>query len=145
MHQYERRSKSNARDVIDYEIAMMEHSASRVLGGPPDGSFDQFAFLESFLLHCRILLEFFGRPNTKYTDNLYFQKPVTCDVDPSDEMLDAVRKLATKLESRWGQKLNKFLAHPTEPRYTTARSWPVEEMRDEMRGLIGYWRACTGG
>ncbi len=146
MHQYERRSKSNARDVIDYEIEMMEHSAARVLSRPPNRSdFDQFAFLEAFLLHFRILLEFFGKPEARYRDNLYFQKPQTCDVDPSEETLDAVKKLAANLETRWGWKLNKFLAHPTEPRYTTTRSWAVQEMRDDMRALVAHWRSSCRG
>jgi hypothetical protein len=40
----------------------------------------------------------------------------------------------------WAERLNKFLAHPTERRYTTKRSWPVEQMRDEMRRLVALWR-----
>lgn len=146
VHRYERRHKSNARDVINYEIDMMEHSASRVLEKAPDlTDNDQFLYLEAFLLHFRILLEFFGKPDKRYPDNLYFQKPETCEVDPPKEVLAKTRKLAASLHAKWGPKLNKFLAHPTEPRYTTSRDWTVEEMREEMRGLVSYWRDCGGG
>ena len=51
-----------------------------------------------------------------------------------------VAELTPPLHERWNKSLNKFLAHPTERRYTTPRSWPVEEMRDAMRELIAVWR-----
>jgi hypothetical protein len=145
MYRYERRLKSNARDVINYKIDMMEYSATRLLASEPDlANYDQFVFLEAFLLHFRILLEFFGKPDKRFTDNLYFQKPETCAVDPTQETLEASRKLAASLHARWGHKLNKFLAHLTEPRYTASRDWVVEEMRNEMRALVACWQESGG-
>ncbi len=141
MRHYERPPKGSAKDVVDYEIDMMEHCATRVLAGGQDaGNHDQFAFLEAFLLHFRILLEFFGKPNERYKDNVYFQLPLTCEISPAGETLQSVEKLAATLEAKWGRKLNKFLAHPTQLRYTTSRSWPVEEMRDQMRALVAHWK-----
>lgn len=135
-------SYHNARDVIDYEIDMMERSAARVLDNLPDHSdFDQFILLEAFLLHFRILLEFFAEPDRRQRDNLYFQRPETCGVSPSRETLEAAKNLAASLQAKWGQKLNKFLAHPTEPRYTTSRGWPVEEMRGRCERL---WHTGAG-
>jgi hypothetical protein len=142
-HQYERSVKTSAKDVIDYEIVMMEHCATRVLHHPPDVSDrDQLVCLEAFLLHFRVLLEFFGKPDRRHKDNLYFQRPQTYAAYPSEEAIEAASRHAANLEAKWGQRLNKFLAHPTERRYTTRRSWPVEEMRMEMRTLVNYWHNC---
>jgi hypothetical protein len=139
---FERPPKSTAKDVIDYEIAMMEHCCSRTLEAHrPNLSGDDLAFLEAFLLHFRILLEFFGKPKP-FPDNLHFQKPETCGAHASDEARSAVAEHVGVMEQRWGKRLNKFLAHPTQGRYTTPRDWPVEEMRAEMRQLVTYWRDC---
>jgi hypothetical protein len=139
---FERPPKVEARDVIDYEIEMMEHCASRLLKSqtPPDTlSQDQLAFLEGFLLHFRILLEFFGKPSNQYQDNLYFQRPETYGLTPSAANLAAARAGARKLHSEWNEKLNKFLAHPTERRYTTKRSWQVKKMLEDMHELTALW------
>lgn len=144
---YERPPKEAPRDVIDYEIEMMEHCAKRVLESEVlQGTLerDQLAFLEAFLLHFRILIEFFGTPAPRFKDNLYFQKPETYWLTPSPETLAVVKKRADALDEQWSGKLNKFLAHPTERRYTTKRSWPVERMREEMRDLTDAWRSLVG-
>lgn len=139
---FERPAKATARDVIDYEIAMMEHCCSRALESHrPKLSADDLAFLEAFLLHFRILLEFFGKPGP-FPDNLHFQKPETCGALVSDEVRSAVAAHASAMEEKWGQRLNKFLAHPTQKRYTTKRDWPIEEMRGEMRQLVRHWGNC---
>ena len=134
-HSFERPPKSRPKDVIDYEIAMMEHCCNRTLVSKHPLSRDDLAFLEAFLFHFRILLEFFGEPG-RYPDNLHFQKPETCGVQVSKDALAAVAAQAHTMENQWGQKLNKFLAHPTERRYTAPRSWPIYQMRTEMRQLV---------
>ncbi|MGH7342223.1 MAG: hypothetical protein ACREKH_17170, partial [Candidatus Rokuibacteriota bacterium] len=86
------------------------------------------------LLHFRILLEFFDEPptNPRYKDNLQFQWPKSYGADPSAAAIKESKTIAKELKDAWDEKLNKFLAHPTERRYTTKRSWPVEKMLDDM-------------
>jgi len=140
---FERPPKSSAKDVIDYEIAMMEHCCRRTLASKQPSSLDRndLAFLEAFLLHFRILLESFGKPR-RFADNLHFQRPETCGLHVSQGVRSAVAARARALEHKWGQRLNTFLAHPTQRRYTTPRDWAVEEMRAEMGELVKYWRDC---
>ena len=143
MSDFERPTKNSAKDVIDYEIEMFEHCAERLRDIPGRSlTKDQLAMLEAFLLHFRILLEFFGEPNDRFHGNLYFQRPGTYDRDPSAAALKTAADLATALDATWGRRLDKFLAHPTSRRYTEGRTWHVRQMRSEMVPLIGLWRQC---
>jgi hypothetical protein len=136
-------TKTSAKDVIDYEIRMLNHCARRTLDvNTAELDDDQLAILEAFLLHFRILLEFFGRPNPRYVDNLYFQRPASYDRTPTQAQLRESGEIAERLEAQWGEKLNKYLAHPTVRRHLDKRSWPVDQMHDEMSRLIRVWRAA---
>jgi len=141
---FARSEKTSARDVVDYEIRMLEHCATQTIAVTNvDLDENELAILEAFLLHFRILLEFFGKPSTnpRFADNLHFAWPQSHGGTPTPDALKDAKRIAKELEVAWGEKLNKFLAHPTDRRYTTQREWPVEDMRDEMRRLIGLWRA----
>ena len=144
---FERSPKSTAKDVVDYEIGMLEHCAMRLLAFEDEVlTKDELAFLEAFLLHFRILLEFFGEPRESYPDNLHFELLESYDHgrSPSATALAKAREGAARLTAEWNGKLNKFLAHPTDKRYQTPRSWPVEKMREEMRRLVALWRDTWG-
>jgi hypothetical protein len=145
---FERPSKINPHDVIEYEVQMLEYCATRLVDSKrplsnPLGP-AKLVLLEAFLLHFRVLLEFFGTPsnNAHYRDNLYFQRPESCGLPPCPKAVAKVQMLVAPLHAEWNERLNKFLAHPTERRYTTPRSWPVYAMRAGMRELVEVWRSA---
>lgn len=124
-----------------YEIDMLRETAGQLEKDRWQGNFHKWIVLESFLLHFRNLIEFFGRPDPRDTD-LSIQKPESFWPDasnrPKDGELTQLRKLDlwTKYEgSNNPGSISKYLQHCTEHRID-AKDWLVTEMYDEIRNTI---------
>jgi hypothetical protein len=122
--------------TILYEIDMLHHTAAHLVKEPPN-DFDSWACLESFLVHFRNLIEFFGKP-APWGDDLSVSKPdaiwTVADTRPPDsELAKLARKdLWDKYESAAGDsKISKYLHHCTQQR-VYAMNWPVGTMHAEL-------------
>jgi hypothetical protein len=58
-----------------YEIDMLRHTAETLAQGKWNVALDEWACLESFLVHFRNLIEFFGCPGPPRRDDLHITKP----------------------------------------------------------------------
>jgi hypothetical protein len=104
---------------------------------------DLWVYLESFLLHYRNLVEFFGKAPTKKTD-LSIRRPDKIWPDPksrpSDAELAEMQALGEELrvtyeDPKKDDTISKYLQHCTEHRIQ-AKSWEPREMMFEMERLM---------
>ena len=120
-----------------YEIDMLRETAGQLEKDKWQGNFHKWVVLESFLLHFRNLIEFFGRPDPRGTD-LSIRKPESFWADaanrPADLALTRLRKqdLWAKYEGTNPSSISKYLQHCTEHRIY-AKDWPVSDMYNEIR------------
>lgn len=124
-----------------YEIDMLRETTGQLEKDRWQGNFHKWVVLESFLLHFRNLIEFFGRPDPRGTD-LSIQKPESFWPDasnrPKDGELTQLRKsdLWTKYEGATNpDSISKYLQHCTEHRID-AKDWPVGDMYNEIRTTV---------
>jgi hypothetical protein len=136
----ERPPKETARDVIAYEIQMLEYCYKELakLKAP---SSKRNAVLEAYLLHARILIEFFSdEPKHKDDDLKYFLDCTSWLGRPlTEEEKNKVRPVVAALREKWWNPLNKFLMHCTVKRYTVKRSWNVAAIHGSILELVKYY------
>ena len=124
-----------------YEIDMLRETAGQLEKDKWQGNFHKWVVLESFLLHFRNLIEFFGRPDPRGTD-LSIQKPEGFWTDaanrPADAVLARLRNpdLWAKYEGTNNPySISKYLQHCTEHR-VDAKDWAVSDMYNEIRVAV---------
>lgn len=124
-----------------YEIDMLRDTARQLEKDRWQGNFHKWVVLESFLLHFRNLIEFFGRPDPRSTD-LSIQKPESFWPNPANrptvQVLARLRKpdLWTKYEGANNPRsISKYLQHCTEHRID-AQDWPVSDMYTEISSAV---------
>jgi hypothetical protein len=107
---------------------------------------DLWAYLESFLLHYRNLIELFGKVPTKKTD-LSILRPDDIWPDlhsrPSDEELSEMQKIGEVLRLKYedpaqNDTISKYLQHCTTHRIQ-AKSWQPSQMMYEIERLISMF------
>ena len=123
-----------------YEIDMLRETAGQLEKDRWQGNFHKWVVLESFLLHFRNLIEFFGRPDPRDT-YLSIYKPEGFWSDaarPSESVFAQLLRpdLWTKYEGATNpDSISKYLQHCTEHRID-AKDWPVSEMYNEIRTTV---------
>jgi hypothetical protein len=144
--------KAEHYQTVLYEIDMLRYSYSRILK-PPDGAryADVWAYLESFLVHYRNLLDFFGKSRPRGTD-LTIERPETiwsaeAGVDrqmPAQQDMQKMRTVGRRLWEKYddpGKRddtLSRYLQHCTMHRTSPKRWFPVE-MMSEVGDLIALF------
>lgn len=123
-----------------YEIDMFRETARQLEADKWQGEFHKWVVLESFLLHYRNLIEFFGKPLQPGTTDLSIEKPESfwTGAPPAAAVLAGLRRrdLWEKYEGRANQSsISKYLQHCTEYRID-AKDWPVSDMHNELRGTV---------
>ncbi|MCZ4577769.1 MULTISPECIES: hypothetical protein [Gordonia] len=116
---------------IEYEVRMLMHTARR-LSAYPDydamtpGSIekaDHDAYLESFLIHARVIHEFFRPESPSRADDIR-----AWQVCPDLKDADGDMGLDPVLSDAVLQRINKQLAHPTTARVTTKQPFPIRDI-----------------
>ena len=136
--------KAEHYQTVLYEIDMLRYSYSRILK-PPDGAryADVWAYLESFLVHYRNLLDFFGKPNPRRTDltgkhpeMIWSTEAGLNDRMPDREDLQKMRTVGRRLWEKYDNPkkrddtISRYLQHCTTYRTSPKRWFPVEMMHE---------------
>ena len=118
------------------EAELSRHDAGNVpgSGNPSNDNMHYSALLESFLLHTRILLDFFG-PTRSQDDCLA--------IDFANGWTTAWVAKCSYLDEQRRKKLNKLLAHPSATResYNGNKQWDHTMIHGELSSLIAKFRA----
>jgi hypothetical protein len=133
---YSRPEKGNHLATIQYEMDMLDYCYETLVSkvGKWSDIRNAFVCLESFLLHYRNLIEFFGQEG---------------DLKSSEPVVWARRKLSQagidsitdrKLCSKYRGPISAYLQHCTKKRASVERSWNVYEMNIEIQPLIAIFR-----
>jgi hypothetical protein len=122
-----------------YEIDMVRFAGSRLLRGKWESEKDQWARLESFLVHYRNLIEFLGkdegeiRAGDLHVSNIW--KILGVQVPPDFPRIRVEgAKLWTKYE-RVNDRISRYLQHCTTQR-TQVKSWEVGTMNRELESVL---------
>jgi hypothetical protein len=139
-----RTDKLTHAQTILYEMDMLRFAYDKIpFLWPEAREADLWVYLESFLLHYRNLVEFFGKTPKKKTD-LSIQMPGKIWPDalsrPSETELAEMQALGEELRARYehpkkDDTISKYLQHCTEHRIQ-AKSWEPREMMVDMENLI---------
>src|SRR6266446_2607531 len=117
---FSRPDKLTDADTILYEIDMVRFAASRLLRGKWESEKDQWACLESFLVHYRNLIEFLGkhegeiRAGDLHVSNIW---KILGAPEPRD--LSRIRTEGAKLWSKYervSDRISRYLQHCTTQR-----------------------------
>jgi hypothetical protein len=139
-----RTDKLTHAQTILYEIDMLRYPYDKIpFLWREAREADLWVYLESFLLHYRNLVEFFGKAPRK-KDDLSIQRPAKIWPDPKSrptaaelaEMQDLGEELRGMYEdSKKRDTISKYLQHCTEQRIE-AKSWEPREMIFEMERVM---------
>jgi hypothetical protein len=150
-----RPDKLNNAQTVLYEIDMLRFTREYLSSaGTSRNPQDEWVYLESFLLHYRNLIEFFGKPVGDEDDlSIYRPEAIWGKKPPAEADLDFMKRpeLREKYDTRDNLgAISKYLHHCTTQR-TVARNWPVLEMFEELRptlekfeSLLPQFRPATG-
>jgi hypothetical protein len=136
---FSRPDKLTDRDTILYEIDMVRFAASRLLRGKWESEKDQWACLESFLVHYRNLIEFLGkeqhlvRDTDLHVSNIWQRLGM-----PEPAQLPTIRKQGDKLWAKYERvedRISRYLQHCTTVR-TESKSWEVGTMNGELEPVL---------
>jgi hypothetical protein len=135
--------------TVLYEVDMLRFSYSRVtkpLDEAKEG--DVWVDLESFLVHYRNLLDFFGKPPREDSDLSISRPDVIWDANlglnsqrPSAEILDRIQKVGRALWEKYENRkqrndtISRYLQHCTTFR-TSFKEWFPVEMMAEIKEAI---------
>jgi hypothetical protein len=135
--------------TVLYEIDILRFSFSQLVT-PPDTARDAdvWAYLESFLVHYRNLLDFFGKPPSRNTD-LAIRNPEAiwsveaglADRRPAEEPLERMRALGRTLWEKYedpdkrADTISRYLQHCTTFRISPKQWFPVEMMHEISEAL----------
>jgi hypothetical protein len=140
--------KAEHYQTVLYEIDMLRYSYARVLN-PPEAARDAdvWAYLESFLVHYRNLLDLFGKPQPRETD-LTLEHPEMiwsaglgfADRQPGEVTLAKMRILGLKLWKKYEDRsksdtISRYLQRCTTYR-TSPNKWFCIEMMAEISELV---------
>jgi hypothetical protein len=126
--------------TILYESDMLAYAAGKLQEGNWQNEKDKWIYLESFLVHFRNLIEFFGRPDPR-TDDLNIGKPESVWLDttsrPEKAELDKLKRfdLWSKYEANRPDRISKYLQHCTVVR-VGPKDWEVGAMYAELKPTL---------
>lgn len=136
--------KTEHYETVLYEIDMLRYSYSRILR-PPEGAryADVWAYLESFLVHYRNLLDFFGKSNASGTDLTIEHPEVIWSAEagvhhrmPGQEHVQKMRTLGRGLWEEYDDPhkrvdtISRYLQHCTTYRTSPTKWFPVQMMTE---------------
>lgn len=142
--------KAEHYQTVLYEIDMLRFSYRRIIKPPDQASdADVWAYLESFLVHYRNLLDSFGKPHSRNTDlTLEHPEMIWSEAHgmPSQETLQKMHTVGRKLWEKYEDPTNRddtisrYLQHCTTYR-TSPKQWFPIEMMEEISGVLELFEA----
>ena len=135
--------------TILYEIDMLRFTHTRMMPAWPGATEgDVWVYLESFLVHYRNLLEFFGKNSSKKSDLTIWRPELIWTQDsglnarrPSEGDLRAMQQVGTELWKKYEDRNNRadtisrYLQHCTTFR-TAFEQWNPHEMMSELHSAL---------
>jgi hypothetical protein len=133
---YSRPEKGSHLFTIQYEIDMLNFCYESLISnaGKWGDIRNAWACLESFLLHYRNLVEFFGGEGDLKSSETDVWAPRKLTHDEVASISD------NKLCKKYRGAISAYLQHCTKIRAQLDRSWNVLEMYDDIKGLTGNFR-----
>jgi hypothetical protein len=137
---FSRPKKLDHTDTVRYEIDMLRFAAQR-LAEMTLTDRDAWVYLEAFLLHYRILIDFLGTENPRPTDlNVTNIWQLTSSTPPAklDELYAKGRALRARYEptdAQGGGRISQYLQHCTTKRIDS-KDWEVSVMVDDIEPLL---------
>jgi hypothetical protein len=136
---YRRLDKLTHADTVLYEIDQLRFASVRLVREQWEDPHDAWVYLESFLLHYRNLIEFFGRPNPRHDDvhitNIWRLARRTPPTNLKQIIADGT-KLWDEYEPRGkDDKISKYLQHCTMKR-VDFKEWHVDVMAKQIEPLL---------
>jgi hypothetical protein len=132
---------SHAQTIL-YEIDLLRYTVQQLAAGKWKSDIDKWVCLESFLLHFRNLIEFFGHPDPRGTD-LNIRKAEIFWPDehtrPAAATLEQLYRphLWNTYEADNPQRISRYLQHCTEMRVEPIDGgWKVGLMYNEIGELL---------
>jgi hypothetical protein len=138
---------SHAQTIL-YEIDLLRYTVQQLVARKWKSDIEKWVCLESFLLHFRNLIEFFGPPTRprngpNQTRNLSIHTPEQFWPDegtrPTAAVLNALHRndLWEKYEDDNPQRISRYLQHCTEMRVEPIHGgWRVGLMYNEISGVL---------
>jgi hypothetical protein len=144
-HYFRPGKEDNAKTVL-YEIDMLRFAKRRLLSRKPSWTVgDKRVYLEDFLLHCRNLIEFFGKPNPRGSDLTIKRPNDFWSHLPERKVLTSMRKpeLWEKYDKPKNlEAISKYLYSFTRQR-TVKKKWYVNEMYEDLRPAIEQFESLV--
>jgi hypothetical protein len=131
---YSRPKKGDHLATVKYEMGMLDFCYETLIDGRWGDIRQAWACLESFLLHYRNLVEFFGSEG----DLKSSEPKVWAPRKLSDEEVASIS--SQKLCKKYRGPISAYLQHCTKIRAIRDRSWNVLEMYKEISPLIESFR-----
>jgi hypothetical protein len=146
--------KAEHYQTVLYEIDMLRFAFSKLIVPPESAqNADVWAYLESFLIHYRNLLDFFGK-DTRFSTDLTIQNPEmiwsaqsgTSDRLPPKEIIEKMQSVGKKLWKDYEDGANRedtisrYLQHCTTYRLSPKRWYPVEMMH-QIKELLSMFES----
>jgi hypothetical protein len=138
---FSRLPKLNHVDTVLYEIDMLRFATGRLVEGDWKDSRDAWVYLESFLVHYRNLLEFFGKPEASGTDVHVTTIWRLENISPP-ETLDKIRATGMDLLKRYeppdnqgGGRISQYVQHCTTKRIEP-KDWGLDKMLEDIGPLL---------
>jgi hypothetical protein len=138
---FSRIKKLNHVDTVLYEIDMLRFATGRLAEGDWKEPRDAWVYLESFLVHYRSLLEFFGKPKASDTD-IHVTTIWQLEKIPPPETLDKIHATGMELLKRYeppdtqgGGRISQYVQHCTTKRIEP-KDWGLHKMLEDIDPLL---------
>jgi hypothetical protein len=135
-----RTPKDTHLDTIKYELDMANF-CYQILSGTQDWTEEahKYVYLESFLLHYRNLIEFYGTKGNKPESLAFLKSEIWSGRKPTNEELVKIHEPAKELMKQYWENISVYLQHCTEQRKNVPMSWDVEKMYADLQPIINLF------
>jgi len=123
----------DASNHLYYEFWMLKSLANALVSGIAAQGWLANALLESFVIHCRGLIEFFYPQHPRHDD------VIAADYISLSMKWEEIRPDLSEVLSTAKRRSNKELAHLTYERLKVTletKTWPFTEIKDEIKSVI---------
>jgi hypothetical protein len=135
---FSRPDKETDAQTVLYEIDMFRFAGGRLLRGRFESDKDRWAYLESFLVHYRNLIEFLGKKDDIRATDIHVSNIWEKTHLPEPAELPELRKQGEVLWDKYERvddRISRYLQHCTTQR-TQWKQWEVGTMSNELEPVL---------